>query len=277
MSAKRTTTHGLPAIWQMVRLSVAEAGYVLDLNVYERLRSLFVESYASGDGSQLAAITREFLQDEYLLVVDAAGQPVLPEQSIVADFEVMLQAHPSFSRWFQMDTVAEGPGSPQPVLLVARWLCHLSGLRHVTVELFLDLPDRPGATLVQIRGLAKNESPGDFDLPCAGHISGVDGIAASMAKELEEELGLRIDDLADFREVRRFDAPSGSDPRPRNHEFRVLYQACLKPDRLARIRLREDEVAGLALISLPELRRLVELYPERVASGLKEAISMYEE
>jgi hypothetical protein len=170
MSAKRTTTHGLPAIWQMVRLSVAEAGYVLDLNVYERLRSLFIQTYASGDGSQLAAITREFLQDEYLLVVDAAGQPVLPEQSIVADFEVMLQAHPSFSVWFQMDTVAEGPGSSKPVLLVARWLCHLSGLRHVTVELFLDLPDRPGATLVQIRGLAKSESPGDFDLPCAGHI-----------------------------------------------------------------------------------------------------------
>ena len=208
--------------------------------------------------------------------MDAAGQPVLPTHEMLNAFAATLGTYPAFSNWFQLEEIREGPLSGQPVLLVARWLCHLSGLRHITVELFLDPPGWPGVTLVQVRGVNKIESPADFDMPCAGHVDGLDGIYASLAKELEEELGLRIDDLEDLREVKRFDAPSDSGPEPRNHEFRVLYQARLKAASTRHIRLREGEVAGLAVITLPELRLLVERFPERVASGLLEALPLYQ-
>jgi 8-oxo-dGTP pyrophosphatase MutT (NUDIX family) len=97
-----------------------------------------------------------------------------------------------------------------------------------------------------------------------------------MAKELEEELGLLLTDLEELREVKRFDAPSDSGPDPRNHEFRVLYQARLKAASAGRIRLRAGEVAGLAVITLPELHLLVERFPERVASGLVGALPLYQ-
>lgn len=265
----------LPSHWRTLRLQVAQTGFVLSPAIFKRIQKLFLQEYAVDDGSRLLALTREYNHPEYLLVVDAAGQPVLPDAGMLKAFADSAREAPLFQRWFRLEAIAEGPHQGKPVLLAARWLCHLSGLRHVTVEMFLDPPAWPGVTLVQVRGVNKMESPAGFDLPCAGHVDGQDGIAASMWKELEEELGLCAEDLEEMHEVCRFDAPADSGPEPRNHEYRVLYQARLKAASVNRIRLREGEVAGLAVISLPELRVLIERFPERVASGLVEAMPFY--
>ena len=45
------------------------------------------------------------------------------------------------------------------------------------------------------------ETPGTFDLPCAGHVSGVDSAEETLAKELGEEVNLALDDLEDLRLV----------------------------------------------------------------------------
>ena len=63
----------------------------------------------------------------------------------------------------------------------------MAGLRHQTVEVFLDPPNLDGHTYVQIRSLDKVEAPGALDIPCAGHISETSDAFLSMAKELEEE------------------------------------------------------------------------------------------
>ena len=52
-----------------------------------------------------------------------------------------------------------------------------------------------------------------------------------------------------------------------NNEYRVLYQAALKPEAAAKIRFADGEVAGLAVFAVPELRMLVQRSPERVARG----------
>lgn len=262
----------LPPAWHALRYAAAAADYVLNCYLYEQIRKLFLDEYAGQDGRSPAGLTREYGQQEYLLVVDAAGSPASVDAAILDDFAQTARMYPDFLRWFRLDT---NPGAGQPVLLVARWLCHLSGLRHITVEIFLDPPAMDDFTLVQVRGLGKVESPGAFDLPCAGHISGVDDVLVSLAKELEEELGLALNDLSELREINRFDAPlSSGGPEPQNHEFRVVFQARLKANSVGHIRFTDGEVAGLAVFSLPELRLLVERYPERVASGLREAIGM---
>jgi isopentenyldiphosphate isomerase len=266
----------LPYQWQALRHAAAASGFVLDQPLYRQIKHLFLTEYAQQNGSSLAAISREFNMDEFLLVVDSAGHMCIADQAVLDDFADTARSFPAFYRWFRVDRVIEGTQCGQQVLLAARWLCHIAALRHITVEIFLDPPAYRGFTLVQVRGMDKVESPGAFDLPCAGHISGVDGVAASLAKELDEELGLGLDDLDAVREIGRFDTPSGSaSHEPQNHEFRILFHARLKTESVGRIRFRDGEVAGLAVISLPELRLLLERYPQRVASGLHEAIGLY--
>jgi hypothetical protein len=61
-----------------------------------------------------------------------------------------------------------------------------------------------------------------------------------------------------------------------NNEHRVLYRARLKSEAAARIRFSDGEVAGLSVFAVEELRALVAQYPERVASGLSDAMGFYE-
>ena len=86
------------------------------------------------------------------------------------------------------------------MLLAARWLCHLVGLRHRTVEIFLDLAGvGDGHTLVQVRGMDKVIAPGAFDIPCAGHASGAEFSEEALRHELGDELNLALEDLEDLR------------------------------------------------------------------------------
>ena len=119
--------------------------------------------------------------------------------SSLVDFNETLEHYPGFGRWFR---AAQVGGTP--VLLVARWLCHLAGFRHRTVQLFLEHPTAEAYTLLQVRGLDKAEAPGSFDLPAAGHVAGVDTIEEALFAELEEELGLRAEDLDGLAAVGRY-------------------------------------------------------------------------
>jgi len=188
------------------------------------------------------------------------------------------QEHPGFARWLSEAVLADGT----PVLLAARWLCHLVGLCHATVEIFIDPPGLPGHTLVQVRGMEKFEAPGAWDIPCAGHISGTDEEESSLRKELSEELNLALEDLYNLRLTGRYvsiSAPmhgAGKNGKI-NNEYRVLYQAALKPEAAVKIRFADGEVAGLAVFAVPELRMLVQSSPERVASGLSGAMDFYQD
>lgn len=264
----------LPAGWVSLRAAVETAGHSLTPSVFDRAVSLFNEMYAAGEHTP-AELTREYEHKEFLVALDETGRPNQPTQAMLDTCSRMLRAHPAFGRWFQEGRMPEG----EPVLMAARWLCHLVGLRHGTVEIFIDPPggELKGFTLVQVRGMDKLEAPGAFDIPCAGHISGADSVEVSLGKELGEELNLTLDSLADLRLLGRYNSYNESTERGLvNNEYRVLYRATLKPDAVRRIRFTDGEVAGLSVFAVKELRALVQKFPERVASGLSDAIGYYE-
>lgn len=266
--------------WQALREDTARARYTLTPAVFERARRLFLDLYAHGKTSP-AALTVEYLREEFLLVVDEQGRPTGTDAAIIDSFRAAAAARPEFRRWFAEARLEAGEQAGQPVLLAARWLCHLTGLRHGTVEIFIDPPQLPGYTLVQVRGMEKYEAPGAFDIPCAGHITGLDAPDAALVKELGEELNLTLGDLDDFRGIGRYNSIRGGGAADEpfikmNNEHRVLYQARIKPEAVARIRFTDGEVAGLAVFLVSELRALVEQFPERVASGLGDAMAYYE-
>jgi len=224
-------------------------------------------------------LTPEYGKDEYLLVVDRYGQPEGRSAEIVAAWRACYFANRQFGMWFREATLEE-----RPVLLAARWLCHLAGLRHQTVEIFIDPPeaappkvDTPQAahTLVQVRGMDKVDAPGAFDIPCAGHVSGLDGIEQSLEKELGEELNLRLGDLDDLRELARYISPARQGCYLLDEEYRYLYRAMLKPGAVGQIRFSDGEVGALALFNMVELRRYCQRFPERAASGLSDALGYY--
>jgi 8-oxo-dGTP pyrophosphatase MutT (NUDIX family) len=267
----------LPGPWIELRDEVEASNRTLSRAVFEKARQIYVNHYSGVGDDTPEALTREYAREEFLMVLDEHGRPVHPHRLSLDQYTNTVKRHPGFERWFRKDSVKEGDTAGAAVLLAARWLCHLVGLRHGTVEIFLDPPNTEGQTLVQVRAIEKFESPGAFDIPCAGHIDGTDTVEDSLAKELGEELNLTLDDLENLRLLCRYNSFGEESPNHTiNNEHRVLYRARLKPHATARIRFMDGEVAGLTTFDINELRALVRQYPERVASGLSEAIGYYE-
>lgn len=265
----------LPGLWSTLVGEVEGANRKLSRGVFDKAREVFLAYYASGSETP-EGVSREYTQDEFLLVVDQDGKLSLPARGVLDDYHKTVRSHPAFARWFREEVLLEGEWAGTRVLLAARWLCHLVGLRHKTVEIFIDPPDLPGHTLVQVRGMEKFHSPGAFDIPCAGHVDGIDGEEESLRKELEQEINLTLDDLEGLRLLERYNSFGEDVPGRANYEYRVLYRGRLKSGAMGKIRFADGEVAGMSVFSVAELRELVRKYPERVAAGLSDAIGYYE-
>lgn len=257
-----------------LRITVKEADYLLSRPVYDGVHRLFLDCESSQNQQEnLQRLAPEYGRPEFLLNVDRAGSPVHVPQEIVQRFRATAGKHPSFEQWFQ----EKAPGADQgPALLMARWLCHLLGLRHKVVQLFIDHPAGDSLTLVQVRSAQKVKAPGCFDAPAAGHVVGLESETGAMFMELEQELGLALDDLDEIEMAGAFHycAPMASSPLC-NVEFRVVFAGRLKPDRLQRIRFLDGEVAAISIFSLSELQALIDTFPERVASGLLGSFPTY--
>jgi 8-oxo-dGTP pyrophosphatase MutT (NUDIX family) len=241
-----------------------------------------VDYYASSERTP-ASQTREYGQEEFLLIVDEQGVPNQAGAEMLFRNHQTLVEYPDFGKWFREGSIPTGEWSGTRVLLAARWLSHFIGLRHGTVEIFIDPPTLAGSvqseqyTLVQVRGNEKFEAPGAFDIPCAGHITGVDTAEASLVKELAEELNITLDDLDDLRRLGRYNSyTQASNSGSINNEFRVLYRARLKKEAVAKIRFTDGEVAALAVFAVGELRSLIQRFPERIASGLSGAMDFFQ-
>lgn len=268
----------LPSIWLDLRANIAHRGHILDEEVFNRICSLFIDQYAN---ETPAALTREYAQNEYLLVVGADGQPCGRGEGLLGSYHQVFNAYSGFGNWFQAGVLRDKSGScpGEPVLLAARWLCHLVGLRHQTVELFIDPPAVEGHTLVQVRGVNKVLAPGVFDIPCAGHIDGEDGVEESLCKELGEELNLDTSDLENLTLVAHYatEVQEYASEGLVNVEYCFLFRARLKASSVSRIRFTDGEVAGLALFDVNQLRELARRFPERVASGLSDSLPYYQD
>ncbi len=259
---------------QHLRSTVENADYLIDGATYREVRNLFATCMTNVDCLEnLQGLSPEYGKSEFLLCVNHEGSPVYPPPDVFKDFKDMVSRHPSFGLWFQEASTGEGE---QPVLLAARWLCHLVGFRHRSVHLFIDHPTLDDHTLIQVRGTGKFEAPGRFDLPVAGHVVGLELPADALFKELEEELNLDRDDVDDLRQIGGYDyCEPSSNLVLRNVEFRVVFTSRLKHDRLPKIRFVDGEVAGLSVFKLSELKAMISHFPERVASGLEKSFSVY--
>jgi isopentenyldiphosphate isomerase len=266
-----TDQKNLPEPWRKLRKLVVAEGCVLGEAVFERVLQVFVDQYAEAS-LKPALLTPEYERDEFLLAVDEQGKATGTSPEILGHYIGTAVRYPELKKWFLEAKLPEGGSA----LLAARWLCHLIGLRHSTVEIFIDPPHLNGYTLVQVRGMDKYEAPGAFDIACAGHIPGVETAEEALRKELAEELNLTLDDLNNLRLLQRYNSYSGGGVNISvNNEYRVLYIAKLRSAATGRIRFTDGEVAGLAIFSVKELRLMVDRYPERIASGLKDAIDFY--
>ncbi|HAA74505.1 TPA: hypothetical protein DCE37_05215 [Candidatus Latescibacteria bacterium] len=205
--------------------------------------------------------TPEYGTPEYLVNCDTQGRPV--RSSIKSQ-------DPHDPRWYK---VVDGQ------ILVLRWLAHFLGLRHRAIHLFLDHPDHPDCTFVQIRSLAKYNQPGLFDIPVAGHVDGLDSPEETVRKELNEELGLDIDqDLVDLRVLAIFNvAIPDFQPNYAEIEHTTLYRATIEPASYSRIRLQEDELGGLILFRKDELAGWIASRGEQVGGGLADSWYYYVE
>lgn len=268
--------------WLRLIETTEKAAWVRNREVFEQARQIFVNFYASGERTP-ASQTREYSQEEFLLIVDEQGIPVRAGAEMLFRNHQTLVEYPVFGRWFREASILTGKWAGTRVLLAARWLCHLIGLRHGTVEIFIDPPTLGDPirseryTLVQVRGNEKFEAPGAFDIPCAGHITGIDTAEASLVKELAEELNITLDDLDDLRPLGRYNSyTQASNSGSINNEFRILYRASLKKEAVAKIRFTDGEVAALAVFAVGELRALIQRFPERIASGLSGAMDFFQ-
>ena len=261
----------LPEHWRDLQSQVAGADHVVSRDVYYEIRQRFHSSLDDLPGLQ--QIGPEYGRREFLLCVDDTGELVPFSPEVLEDFEQEASRYPEFARWFQAVASEE---SGLTVLLVARWLCHLIGVRHRAVHLFIDHPQLDDYTLVQLRGLGKAESPGCFDLPAAGHISGLGLTTDTLLEELEEELGLDRNDLVDLEPIGCYEYQGVKDgPGIHNVEFRTVFRSRLKASRLEGIRFVDGEVAAICLFTMRELKALLGTFPEMVASGLRASFPIY--
>jgi isopentenyldiphosphate isomerase len=279
---------GLPGAWRALRDEVERSNRTLSRSAFVRARQLFLAHYASG-GLSPAGLTREWGGDEFLVVVDEHGRPVRPGSEMLELFRKTATVHPSFRRWFKEVLLEGGEWAGAPTLMAGRWLCHMVGLRHTTVLVFLDPPQADASaqedarTLVQVRSPDKFEAPGRLDIACAGHVCGVDTPEAALEKELKEELDITLDKLEDLRLLGRYNSYQESgDGRITNNEHRVLFRARLQAAEsgggaaLYGIRFNDGEVAGMQLITLEALRRMAADEPDRMAGGLRDSLVFFE-
>jgi isopentenyldiphosphate isomerase len=264
-------TPNLPEAWQRLHRQVASADHVVSRDTYYEIKRRFLASV--GDLPALQEIAPEYGKHEFLLCVDGNGQAVAFARDVVQDFTSTASKYPDFGRWF---AVAALPHRGDAVLLVARWLCHLLGIRHHTVLLFIDHPTRDDYTYVQVRGVNKAESPACFDLPAAGHIAGLETAMDALWQELEEELGLQADDVSQLRHLADYEYQGlGDESGVHNVEWRTVFVARLKAESALGIEFVDGEVAAVAIFALPALRDLLDLFPARVASALAASLPLY--
>ena len=249
------------------------AGCLLDAGVYAATCALFMACV--DDPAQMVRLRHlvpHYGTLEFAPSVDRAGVPVEPSAALLADFQAIASHSPEFSAWFRPATAGTG----SQVLLPARWLSHVLGLRHRTVEIFIDHPAVSDYTLVQVRAGGKREYPAAFDVPAAGHVVGLQTVQESLLKELAEELSLNASDLDDVRQIGAYEYGWADETRAhRDLEWRSVFHGRLKPGRIEVVRFADGEVAAICLFALTDLQAMAHEYPERFASGLAQSLPLY--
>ncbi|MCO6449248.1 MAG: NUDIX domain-containing protein [Caldilineales bacterium] len=146
-----------------------------------------------------------------------------------------------------------------------RWFCHLTGLRHRVVHIFLTTPQ--GFLALQMRAHDKAEWPSLFDTTVGGHVKAGQGWLEGAFNEIEEEVGLPADGTGEWLAggvlqavgdcYERYAVGDGAPPI-RNRQVNQTYAGVLTEHGLAQVRFADGEVAGLYLCRPEEAKRMIE-------------------
>lgn len=256
---------------------VENENYILSDNAYQKTKTLFL-NYVHNKKIMEAALQSKFPEygsDEFFLCRDENGSSINPNQYIVDDVIKTATRYPDFNTWFK-EITTEVDGISKQTILIARWLCHFVGYRHLSVHLFIDLPSQDHYTLIQVRSLNKSESPGAFDLPAAGHARSLQSVKEALLCELKGELNLTNEDIKALKEIGRYEYNKPTLSKfYKNIEYRIVYKCILKRDKISKIGFTDQEVAGISIFEVQDIVKLINKYPGRVASGLKESFALY--
>lgn len=130
--------------------------------------------------------------------------------------------------------------------IVLKSKAHKDGLFHSSVHIWFY--NRDGEILLQKRAHNKDTYPSLWDISVAGHIGTGESPDETAVREVEEEIGLKIEakNLV-FLEIRK------SQKKPTlsitDNEFHYIYICLLKED-IDSLNLQEEEVAELQLMPL---------------------------
>lgn len=162
-----------------------------------------------------------------------------------------------------------------------RWLCHLTGLRHRVVHIFLTTPQ--DLLMLQMRGHDKAEWPSLFDTTVGGHVKAGQGWREGALSEIEEEIGLAAVEVGQWLQGGRLVEASptyerygaarvhqDSDLLLRNRQVNQIFGGQLTGWGLSHLHFRDGELAGAFLCRPEEARRMLEA-DFMIAPGLRHA------
>ena len=158
-----------------------------------------------------------------------------------------------------------------------RWFCHLTGLRHRVVHVFLTSPQ--GHLVLQMRAPDKAEWPQHFDTTVGGHLKAGQDWHEGALIEIGEELGLATSALEKWLlggrlhlvgPVYERHGVSRDLPPIRNRQVNQTFAGDLTEWGLAHLHFADGEIAGIYLCPAEEVRRMI-AGDFLVAPGLRHA------
>ncbi len=134
---------------------------------------------------------------------------------------------------------------------------HAQGLWHASTQVWI--VNIQNKVLLQQRSANKDSYPNLWDISVAGHLSAGDNPISAALREIKEEIGLELEasQLQFFKRIKRSKIPK---PNFLDNEFNYLYG--VKTDfRLSSLKLQEEEVQAVQLLSLQEFKHQLQQNP----------------
>ncbi|MFI5271274.1 MAG: NUDIX domain-containing protein [Candidatus Saccharimonadales bacterium] len=126
----------------------------------------------------------------------------------------------------------------------------------------IGIKNKKGEILLQKRGKDLVTYPGRWDISSAGHVDAGESYIDAAKRELKEELGITGVELKELKLFYNRNELVGRIQR----RFITIYEVVLPNE--TPIKIDNQEVIATKWCSLDEVRSLIELQPDKVASGL---------
>jgi isopentenyldiphosphate isomerase len=160
-----------------------------------------------------------------------------------------------------------------------RWLFHLLGLRHKTSHILLHFnsPALLKVLVLQVRSWSKFDEPGHLDVSVSGHVTEDFTAEESAYREMQEEIGLKKEDLRSALQWQFSYENFVSSPEINfyNLEWHEVYTAEINISTLARINFNDNEVVALYLHPFSQVKNLLTQKSIKLASGLKNTLPRF--